>query len=230
MFSTLRYAQVVGEEYYIRKYDAFYNWNIGSLKEKEILNALSIFFEANEIGEKIKKNIATSKAISLLVTTYKEKAGSTKPSQLTQEEWLAIRSHYEQRLKEENETTFGAISHNEGIDYNAKKYNKDDVEADTDFSYDDEEIEEDEEPSNLKKLESELLYLLETFYEKGWALRAVTLDSGTYEFQVAIINLQVEKPLLEKTIISLKKKYPTAQFSLKAVNQQNYIEGLFCGR
>jgi hypothetical protein len=229
ILSTLRGAGKNVEDYYINTHNPFYKWQIGSLAEKEIVTALSVFFGSNETGEKIKTSVATSKAFSLLIASYKEKEGTKAPELLTHAKWLEIRKLYEEKRKKEYEITLGTISHNENIDYSEDKYNKshdNTVDRHSPSSQAGEVDEENEEVSILRELEANVQYLLDSIYQENWVVKAQPLGKAGFEYKVAIINLNVDAEILAKAVSFLKDKYPKALFQLKDINGQNYIEGL----
>lgn len=226
ILSTLRDAEKNVVDYYIKSHNPFYKWRIGSLFEKEIVTALSVFFGTNETSEKIKASVATSKAFALLIASYKEKEVIKAPELLTHSKWLEIRNLYEEKRKKEYEITLGTISHNENIDYSGEKYNKSDDDTVSRSSPSNQAGEVDEELSILRELEASVQYLLDNIYQENWVVEAQPLGKSGFEYKVAIINLNVDEEILIKTVSFLKGKYPKAFFQVKDINGQNYIEGL----
>ncbi len=228
ILSVLRTTEKKVEEYYIKKYNPFYKWQIGILSEDEIIKALTLFFGKNETGEKVKKNIAASKAFSQLVASYKEKAGTKEPKSLTQRDWLDIREHYEKKLKEEYENTFGTISHNENIDYGEHKYSKSNEETtEIDSAKDDYGLEDDEndETQIMRVVENEICEVLDLLHKGNWVAKAVPSDKKGFSYQMAILNLNIEAETFNNAISFLKSKYSNAMFTLKDIKGQSYIEG-----
>lgn len=229
ILSTLRGAAKNVEDYYINTHNPFYKWQIGSLSEKEIVTAISVFLGKNETGEKIKTSVASSKAFSLLIASYKEKEGTKAPELLPHAKWLEIRKLYEEKRKKEYEITLGTISHNENIDYRERNFNKSDddsVDWHSPSSHAGEVDEENEEVSIIRELEAGVQYLLDSIYQENWVVKVLPFGKSDLKYKVAIINLNVDEDVLVKAVSFLKGKYPKAFFQLKDISGQKYIEGL----
>lgn len=229
IFSSLRDAEKKAIDYYINTHNPLYKWKIGSLIEEEIVAALSVYFGTSETGEKIKTNVATSKGFSLLIASFKEKAGSKEPELLTNPEWLEIRNFYEEMRKKEYEITLGTISHNENINYNEEIYNKSEDDTVDKYSPSTLAIEvddENEESNTLRELEADMQYFLVSIYQENWVVKANKLNKDDFKYKVAIINLNVDKVMLAKAASFLTGRYQKAIFQVRVINGQHYIEGL----
>lgn len=228
ILSKLREAKKNAEEHYIKKFNAFYQWNVGSLAEIEIKNALSIFFGTNETNEKIKTITATSKAFSLLIKTYKDKYQSKDPNSLEHADWLLVREEYEKERKKEYENTLGVISHNENIDNKHTDYSSNDEEAVNVYTnsvgY---ELEDDidEEKSKIYTLQEDIQDLLDNIHIGNWVVKLATSDDDKFEYHTVIINIYVDEVILQKAVALMKTSFKDASFATKKILGKSYIDG-----
>jgi subtilisin-like proprotein convertase family protein len=233
LLSQLRVKRRTVEEDYKIRFNPFFNWKIGNLKELEIKEALIFFISANERPQTLTNSSLIP--FSILVDCYKKlvalrasqkpPVNIDNPSMLTKEDWLIIRDSYKKELRGQYDGVLHNIKLNEGIDYSkGRKTEEEESEAirnpATD-KYSNSEIEDTDAKTLFQELLEEFLGNMDL---GDWKVLVIDVENDNYKFQAALINLHIDKENFYQVIQLLANKYPSCAFSLKTKNDKYYIE------
>lgn len=219
VLSAVRRAHRASAAIYIKKYDAFYNWRAGSLAEKEIKDALSLFLETQRPPEKIRHQVKQLEFFAILTECFKAVAGNEDISQLKHEDWLAVREMYGQNIKQQYETFYGAIGFHDNIDYSTVA-NSAGVSADSITETGAAAVKE------MSEYDSDIRQMLGDVAAGDWEVRGGIVAGSNRVYQIVIVNFKADDDEFRFVFSYLSDRFPEISFSIVEQSPIRYLLGL----